>query len=426
MRKTILLFSLIFLVIGASSASAQQRFVANLSGLQTVPANGSPARGNCFLRLNEAETQINAACNFANLSGNFTAVHIHGNASAGSNAPVIFNFNLTGGTGGSFGANFNVTPAQVAALRSNLLYADVHTSIFPNGEIRGQFKITNGSYNDYDGDGRTDLSVYRPANNTFFTERSLNNSLQEQQIGQPGDSISLNADFDGDGLADYAAVRLSQTEGQITWKIFQSATNTLRTVVWGNPTLGDFLAASDYDGDGKVDIGVFRAGVWYIIESSTGNTRYEYWGQSGDVPVPSDFDKDGKSDLAVARNESGQRVWYVRRSSDGQLRATFWGLGSDGFFAGRTDFDGDGASDLLVIRNENGSRVFYVLRSSDNQLQTVQWGLTSDLVRIGDYDGDGKTDFAVSRNTNGQKIWFIRQSSNDQVRTAYWGLASDF
>jgi hypothetical protein len=417
---------LLFVICAANAFGQQQRFVANLSGAQEAPTSGSTGKGVCSVLLNGSETQIMVSCTYSNLSGAVAGAHIHGNAAPRANAPVLFNFNFTGAQSGNFGGTFGVSLAQVAALRSNLFYVNVHTANFPNGEIRGQLKISNGSYNDYDGDGQTDVSVYRTSNNTFYTLSSVNNVILARQIGQPGDSVSLNADFDGDGLADYAAVRLSQTDGQITWRIFESASATLRAFIWGNPTLGDILSASDFDGDGRIDPAVFRAGVWYIIESSTGNFRYEYWGQSGDVPTASDFDKDGKSDLAVARNENGVRVWYIRRSSDMIMRRVEWGLNSDAFFAGRIDFDGDGASDILVIRNQSGQRVWYVLRSSDNQFQVFQWGLSSDLVRIGDYDGDGRTDFVVSRNVGSEKIWFINQSSNGQTRVVVWGLPGDF
>ena len=316
-----------------------------------------------------------------------------------------------------------MTPQNVAALRSNRLYVSYSSTNFPEGEIRGQIHVANGAYNDFDGDGRTDLTVYRNSNNTFYARTSIDDSLLERQIGQPGDSVSLTVDFDGDGKSDFSTAGYN---GPFIWRIFQSATNVLKETQWGNSALGDFFAAGDYDGDGVFDIAVFRSGTWYIIESSTGNYRYEVFGQAGDVPAPNDYDRDGKADLTVARSENGQRVWYTRRSSDGDLRRVTWGLSSDGFFTGRADWDGDGAADISVIRNESGQRIFYILRSSDAQMEVIRWGLSSDVVKLGDYDGDGKTDAAVTRAVNGQRIFFIRQSSNGELRTETFGLQGDF
>ena len=78
-------------------------------------------------------------------------------------------------------------------------------------------------------------------------------------------------------------------------------------------------ADGDFDGDGKVDIAVFRPseGKWYIRNSTTAGLVSYQWGQSGDAPVAGDYDGDGKADVAVFR-PSGS-IWYVRNSSTGGL-----------------------------------------------------------------------------------------------------------
>jgi hypothetical protein len=425
MSKKALIF-LILVFTFSISVAAQQKFIANLSGAQEVPPVDTNGRAVCDLVLNQTQNGGTLTCNYSGLSSGWTSFSINGGAPVGENAPEIFNFVRQGGPSGQsggFALGFLTTAPAFSEILANRLYINFKTVNFPNGELRGQIHLANSAYNDFDGDSRTDLTVYRNSNNTFYSLGSLTGNLVEKQIGQPGDSVSLTVDFDGDGRSDFSTARYN---AEVLWRIFKSSTNTLEETRWGSSTLGDFFAAADYDGDGAFDIAVFRGGTWYIIESSTGAVRYDYFGQAGDVPAPNDYDKDGKADLAVARSENGQRVWYVRRSSDNSYYSVQWGLSSDAFFTGRADWDGDGAADISVIRSESGQRVFYILRSSDNQLQIIRWGLSSDVVKLGDYDGDGKTDAAVTRAAGGQRVFYILQSSNGEPRYETFGLQGDF
>lgn len=52
---------------------------------------------------------------------------------------------------------------------------------------------------------------------------------------------------------------------------------------WG--LTGDKSVVGDYDGDGRTGIAIWRNAVWYIVQISTGNIRYEHFGLNNDISV---------------------------------------------------------------------------------------------------------------------------------------------
>jgi glucose/arabinose dehydrogenase len=263
---------------------------------------------------------------------------------------------------------------------------------------------------DFDGDFKTDVSVFRPTEGVWYINNSLNNSYRVQGFGLNGD-IPTPEDYDGDNITDIGVFRPSSG----TWYHFLSSNNTVGIIQFG--ANGDIPAAGDYDGDAKADFTVYRPseGVWYRSNSSNGAAVIQLFGLNGDIPTPGDYDGDGKTDVSLWRPSSG--VWYRINSSNnvqGQV-----GFGANGDVPVQGDFDGDFKTDQAVFRNGT----WYVLNSSNAGVQITNWGLAGDVPVVGDYDGDNRDDIGVFRPSNG--VWYIVRSSNGSFLFTQFGLAGD-
>ncbi|HEX5701912.1 MAG TPA: CHRD domain-containing protein [Pyrinomonadaceae bacterium] len=116
-------------------------FVANLTGAQEVPPNSSTATGTATLLLDPNEDEARLALDFSGLSSAQTGAHIHGPGAAGSSAPILFHL----ANGSLSDVVISLTPTDVQNLKNGLLYINVHSSNFPNGEIRGQFGTSSSA-----------------------------------------------------------------------------------------------------------------------------------------------------------------------------------------------------------------------------------------------------------------------------------------
>jgi len=284
-----------------------------------------------------------------------------------------------------------------------------------NGQARAFAMVPVNAANktvfDFDGDGKTDASVFR--NGTWYINPSLNpQSFYGIQFGLSTDKLAP-ADYDGDGKTDVAVWR--ESEGN--FYILNSSNNSVRTENFG--LAGDVLTVGDWDGDGKADLSTYREGTqsnFYYrgsLNNPSGNITYLPWGVTGDKAARGDFDGDGKLDAAVYRGSN--QTWYIRNSSNGQITYTPFGLSSDKRISG--DFDGDGKTDICVFRDG----IWYILQSSDNQTVYHNWGLNSDTFVTGDYDGDGKTDVAVWRNGT----YYILNSTSGGANYNNFGATGD-
>lgn len=267
---------------------------------------------------------------------------------------------------------------------------------------------------------------------------------EEPAPGGWGDSVRwLSGDFDGDGVADLAAVW--NDGGTNTLTVRRSTGSSFVASHWSHD--GGWMdstqwLAGDFDGDGLTDI----AAVWndngmttIAIYRSAG-THFEphvAWavregGWSDSVKwVAGDFDGDGLTDIAAIWNDGGTNTITVRRSTGSSFRMSHWRTRDGGWMDSTTwlagDFDGNGRSDLAAVWNDGGEVSFAVYLSTGLQFAAhTQWkrrdGGWGDSVRwvSGDFDGDGLTDIAAIWNDGGTNTITVRRSTRSSFTTSHW------
>ncbi len=305
--------------------------------------------------------------------------------------------------------NITTTMARIKIQPTNNIFFDINNVNFTINAaptaVRAPF--------DFDGDGRTDIAVFRSSNGTWYLNRSAS-GLTAVTFGESTDLIAP-ADFDGDGKTDVSVFRPSNG----SWYRINSATNTFSGVQFGQA--GDVPRPADFDGDNKADINVFRPsnGAWYRINSNGGQVVSNVFGQNGDAPVPADYNGDGKADLAVFRPSAN--TWYIARPT-GTPAQNFDAVsfGAAGDIPVPANYDGDTKTDIAVFRPSTG--VWYRINSSNGQVVAVTFGQNGDIPTAGDYDGDNKADIAVFRPSNG--AWYIMNTQSGSPFIQF-GTSSD-
>ena len=158
------LFISVMLFFACASHAATQTYKGVLSGAAEVPATASAGSGSVVITYTAATHVMVVTGNFSGLSGTSTSAHIHccidpaSNVMVATQTPSFSGFPL-GVTAGSYSNNFDLTLtssfnsafitahggtaagaeiALLAGFATGTAYLDIHSTVFPGGEIRAQ------------------------------------------------------------------------------------------------------------------------------------------------------------------------------------------------------------------------------------------------------------------------------------------------
>jgi len=337
--------------------------------------------------------------------------------------------------------------------RNFLSYFSVFlTTVFILG-LTFSVKASDASYKmDFDGDGKTDIAVYRAGQRNvfplppsyFYVFGSQSGQLISHQWGRAYD-IHTPADYDNDGKTDVGIFRWIDDD------LTASASH-----YWINYSLGGHSAthfsgfgnivSRNYFDDGRAEIAVFDrydiskdptepcfiwaffikpAGSQFALKKDVINECMP--AQTYLTPAIADYNNDGKSDLAILEQRLSQpggnlfKIWHSPVSplyTPPEIVLPF-----DVDYPIPGDYDGDGIGDIAGSKNVNGTRLWRVRLSRSGHVTELYFGFTSDYPVPGDYDGDGRTDIAVFRPSSG--IWYIIRSSDIALIQVAFGLPTD-
>src|SRR5262245_38776971 len=171
-------FSLLSLVLALAPAVPQgfKQIKEFLTGFQEVPSVSTTGSGNFRARISKDETRIDWELSYSDLEGAVQQAHIHfGNVGVNGGITVFLCTNLGNGPAGTQpcpappatisgtivaadvspnipataaaraqGLNTGEIDELIAAIRAGATYANVHSTMWPGGEIRSQIDGNSG------------------------------------------------------------------------------------------------------------------------------------------------------------------------------------------------------------------------------------------------------------------------------------------
>ncbi len=364
-------------------------------GLLALVLAGSPPSVSCGA---DAESAVPAA------NWDWHTIGGGGDWSSGTTYAVFSSFGLSGPFG----------------FTANSKFSSYSGFLFPSDPPR---RIKN----DFDGDLRADIAVYRQAGGTWNIW--LSGSGYDPMAVADGwggvNCMPVASDYDGDLKTDPAVYNTVTGD----WSLWMSSCGYTQTTAraFGG---GDWLAApADYDGDQITDLGIYEPAsgtlrVWLSHSGFVGDFVKNFGGPRF-VPVPEDYDGDGLADPAVYKARTG--TWMISFSGSGYASVSESGLGGPAlgaptYTAPAADYDGDGKADPAVYQAQTGNWYVWLSDSYYGKAVADGCGGSTWTPVPADYDGDACVDLAAyQQNTGNWMVWLSSYGYAPRIDVPGWG-----
>jgi hypothetical protein len=112
-----------------------------MNGASEVPS--TPSLGTATGSMSISNSVLFYAINFTNLLSPAIAAHIHGPADVTHNTGVLIPFTAPAATSGTISGTATLSSQDLLYLVTGQTYANIHTTNYAGGEIRGQILPNN-------------------------------------------------------------------------------------------------------------------------------------------------------------------------------------------------------------------------------------------------------------------------------------------
>jgi hypothetical protein len=232
--------------------------------------------------------------------------------------------------------------------------------------------------------------------------------------GAPPASFVAAGDFNGDGKMDIAET----IGGSGISVLLGKGDGTFQPAVQYGAGMGGPLAVGDFNNDGKLDIlGGSSNGVSVLLGNGDGTFGFPVNSGVGGPGAVADFNRDGKLDVAnLELGASPSQLTILLGNGDGTFSVgpTYNNIGIVASAIASGDLNGDGIPDIVVANSEGFDTVHQVntpaslvilLGNGDGTFQTptttTLGSQTISSIAIADFNLDGKADVVISNVTWG-------------------------